>query len=156
MMTTEPDGTMPEPLTEELLAQLLSLDKPVELDSFLQTQTSVELDLAQYLAQMLATQGLTKSAVVNSSGLNHTFAYQIFAGTRKPSRDKVLQLACALRLNLAQTQHLLKCAGANELYSKSRRDAIIIFCLTHDYNIFQTDEELYRFGEPTIISAEPA
>ena len=40
--------------------------------------------------------------------------------------------------------------GANELYCKNRRDAIVIFAISHGYTLQKTEEELYRFGEATI------
>ena len=79
-----------------------------------------------------------------------TFGYQIFKGTRKASRNKVLQLAFAMRLNLRETDRLLQAAGVNELYCKDRRDAIIIFAVQKGYSLQKADEELYRFGEETI------
>ena len=45
---------------------------------------------------------------------------------------------------------LLQAGGANELYCKNRRDAIVIFAISHGYTLQKTEEELYRFGEATI------
>ena len=44
----------------------------------------------------------------------------------------------------------MQAGGVNELYCKNRRDAIIIFALSHGYTLQKTEEELYRFGEETI------
>ena len=82
--------------------------------------------------------------------LNDTFGYQIFKGTRHPSRDKVLQIAFAMALTLRETNRALTAAGASELYCKDRRDAIIIFCLDRGCSLQKVNEELYRFGERTI------
>ena len=38
------------------------------------------------------------------------YAYQLFNGTRKPSRDKVIQLAFGFGLSVDDTQELLKVA----------------------------------------------
>ena len=78
------------------------------------------------------------------------FAKQIFKGTRKASRDEVLQLAFAMQLGLREADRLLQAAGANELYCKNRRDAIIIFAVQKGYTLQKVNEELYRFGEETI------
>ena len=88
--------------------------------------------------------------MVREAGINDTFGYQIFMGQRGASRDKVLQLAFAMALSLKEANRLLQAAGANELYCKDRRDAIIIFCLDHGYRLQKANEELYRFGEKTI------
>ena len=103
--------------------------------------------MAEYLQQLLDEKGLERSKVVREAGLNDTFGYQIFKGTRKASRDKVLQLAFAMQLGLRETDRLLQAAGANELYCKNRRDAIIIFAVQKGYTLQKVNEELYRLGK---------
>lgn len=138
---------MKEPLTEELLNELLSSSDP---NSFLSSANPSRRSLAEYLQQLLDEKGLERSKVVRDAGLNDTFGYQIFKGTRKASRDKVLQLAFAMHLGLRETDRLLQAAGANELYCKNRRDAIIIFAVQKGYTLQKANEGLYRFGEETI------
>ena len=138
---------MREPLTEELLNELLSSPDP---NSFLSSANPSRRSLAEYLQQLLDEKGLERSKVVREAGLNDTFGYQIFKGTRKASRDKVLQLAFAMHLGLRETDRLLQAAGANELYCKNRRDAIIIFAVQKGYTLQKVNEELYRFWEETI------
>ena len=138
---------MKEPLTEELLDELLSSPDP---GAFFSKANPSKRSLSEYLQQLLDEKGLQRSKVVHEAGLNDTFGYQIFKGTRKASRTKVLQLAFALPLNLRETDRLLQAAGANELYCKNKRDAIIIFAVQKGYSLQKTDEELYRFGEETI------
>lgn len=135
---------MREPLTEELLNELLSSPDP---NSFLLSANPSRRSLAEYLQQLLDEKGLERSKVVREAGLNDTFGYQIFKGTRKASRDKVLQLAFAMQLGLRETDRLLQAAGANELYCKNRRDAIIIFAVQKGYTLQKVNEELYRFGK---------
>ncbi len=138
---------MDEPLTEELLDELLSSPDP---KTFISDNDIGQRSLSEYLQKLLEEKGLKRSEVVKSAGLNETFGYQIFMGKRHASRDKILQLAFAMHLNLRETDRLLQAAGVNELYCKNRRDAIIIFALDKGYSLQKTDEELYRFGEETI------
>lgn len=136
-----------EPLTEELLDELLASPDPVK---FAKKHRIGELTLAQHLSGLLDEKGLARIDVIRAAGLNETFGYQIFKGQRNPSRDKVLQLAFAMCLNLRETNRLLRIAGVNDLYCKNRRDAILIFCIDKGYTLRKTDEELYRFGEETL------
>ena len=138
---------MKEPLTEELLQELLAAPDP---RSFAERQRLAKRSLSDYLQQLLDEKGFERADIVRKAGLNDTFGYQIFMGQRGASRNKVLQLAFAMELTLKETDRLLQAAGANQLYCKDRRDAIIIFCLDHGYTLQKTDEELYRFGEDTI------
>lgn len=138
---------MDEPLTEELLQELLAAPDPRD---FIASRTGAKRSLSSYLQQLLDEKGLERAAVVRSANLNETFGYQIFTGARGASRNKVLQLAFAMGLTLKETNRLLQYAGANELYCKDRRDAIIVFCLSEGCSLQQVNEELYRFGEDTV------
>lgn len=138
---------MAERLTEELLDELLSTS---DLEGYLERSEAGHRTLSEYLNQLLAEKGLERSRVVRMANLNDTFGYQIFQGTRNPSRDKVLQIAFAMALTLRETNRALVAAGASELYCKDRRDAIIIFCLDRGCSLQKVNEELYRFGERTI------
>lgn len=141
---------MKEPLTEELLDELLASPSAV---SFTAKHRIKERTLSSYLQFLLEEKGLVRAQVIRAAGLNETFGYQIFTGARKPGRNKVLQLAFAMQLDLRETNRLLKASGANELYCKNRRDAIIIFCLEKGFSLHKTDEELYRFKEETIAAS---
>ena len=136
---------MEEPLTEDMLAELVDAPDP---RAFIGRADVGERDLAPYLNQLLEERGLRRAAVVRAAGLNETFGYQIF--TRRASRDNLLKIAFALGLTLRETNRLLQAGGANGLYCKNRRDAIVIFAITHGYTLQKTEEELYRFGEETI------
>ena len=138
---------MAERLTEELLDELLSTS---DLEEYLERNEPGRRTLSEYLNQLLAEKGLERSRVVRMANLNDTFGYQIFQGTRNPSRDKVLQIAFAMALTLRETNRALTAAGVSELYCKDRRDAIIIFCLDRGCSLQKVNEELYRFGEKTI------
>lgn len=138
---------MAERLTEELLDELLSTS---DLEGYLERYEPGRRTLSEYLNQLLAEKGLERSRVVRMANLNDTFGYQIFQGTRNPSRDKVLQIAFAMALSLRETNRALTAAGVSELYCKDRRDAIIIFCLDRGCSLQKVNEELYRFGERTI------
>lgn len=138
---------MKEPLTEELLDELLASPDPVK---FAEKHRIGEPSLADYLNSLLDEKGLERIDVVRAARINETFGYQIFKGQRNPSRDKVLQIAFAMGLDLRETNRLLRVSGASDLYCKNRRDAILIFCLDKGYSLCKTDDELYRFGEDTL------
>lgn len=89
-----------EPLTEELLDDLLEAPS---LDKFMSEHDLGVRTLSDYLNQMLAEKGLERAAVVRMANLNETFGYQIFKGTRRPSRNKVLQISFAMALTLRET-----------------------------------------------------
>ena len=136
-----------EPLTEELLAELLAAPDPAV---FTDAHDLAHRDLATYLNELLLAKGRRRVEAVRAAELNETFGYQIFKGQRGAGRDTVLRLAIALGCDLVETRRLLQAAGVNELYCKDRRDAIIIFCIDRGYSLRRVDDELYRLGERTL------
>lgn len=139
---------MAEKLTEKLLNELLFTDS---LSSYLNNELiEKNITLSEYLNRQLEAKQLKKSAVIRESKLNPTFAYQLFSGDRNASKDKLLQITFSIGLDLRETQRLLKIAGAGELYCKNRRDAIIIYCISKNMTLAETDDTLFKFKEATI------
>ena len=134
-------------LTDELLEQIARSHTP---EGFLEYEDGADRDLSGYLNELLEAKGLRKATVIKNAHLNETFGYQIFSGARGAGRDKVLAIGLAMGVSLREMRLLLNHADCGDLYSKNRRDAIIIFCITHGYNLSRTDDELFRFGEKTV------
>lgn len=139
---------MEEPLTEELLNELLEAP---DASAFLRSHDIPSRTLSDYLQDLLDDHSMERAEAIRRAGLNETYGYQLFAGQRtNPSRDKVLQLVFGMGLSLREADRLLKIAGVSTLYCKNRRDAIIIFCLDKHCSLQRVNEELFRFGEDTI------
>lgn len=138
-------------LTEDLLAKLLS---STDVRVYLGECDAEEIgnrSLTAYLAELLAAHGLKRADVVRGSGINPTVVYDIFAGKSNPGRDHAIMLAFGLRCDVRETQRLLRHAGVSELWCKIRRDAIILWCIEQGLDRVSTDDELYRFGEKTLL-----
>ena len=74
----------------------------------------------------------------------------IMRGVRAPGRDTLLSLAFALGLNIENTQRLLTIGERNILYTRVRRDAIIIYCLIHKLSLDEAEDKLAAAGERRI------
>ena len=136
-----------EPLTDELLDELLASPDPAE---FAAKHKITHRDLGTYLQQLVDEKGLSRPTVIKEAGLDPTYGYNIFMGTRNPTREKLLPLLFTMKCTLREANRILRAAGHSELYVKNRRDAIIMFCLDHGYTLMRTNDELYRFGEEAI------
>ena len=133
------------PLTNELLNEIIQTSS---LDNFFATNHVHKYSLQDYLTILIEEKNLKQTTVIKDAGLNPTYGYEIFTGRKKsPSRDIVLQLALAIHCNLDDTNRLLKISNNPELYSKCRRDVILIYAVVHEFSIIETNQELYRFGE---------
>ncbi len=136
--------------TEELMQMLSSADT---LEQYWKETQDERLDmsLASYLHQLLQQYGLKKNEVINRSGLNQIYAYQIFAGTKQPSRDKLIALVFAFPLTCMDAQRLLRVGGVSELYPRIKRDSIILFGLQKGLSVQELDDLLFEMGEHTIL-----
>ncbi len=100
----------------------------------------------EYITDICKTEGKVPEQVILQASIERTYGHQLFNGTRKPSRDKVIQLAFGLELNVEDTQKLLRIAGKSALYPKIKRDATIIFCLVNHKNVDETQSVLHSLG----------
>ena len=104
-------------------------------------------DLTEYLRELLSSRGLSVQDVVIGCRLDRSYGYQLFNGTRRPTRNFLLQLALLLRLAEADAQRLLKIAQRQPLYARNRRDAAVLYGLTHGLTVDETQELLAELGE---------
>ena len=129
--------------------EILTEDAPLE--SVLSEMVPDERSLGRWIVELIEERGLDRRAVIRRSRLNQTFAYQILAGTRNPSRDKLVQLAFGLQLDVDECSELLERGGSNALTPRIRRDVVIAFCLRHGLGMDIRDDLLWAAGERTII-----
>lgn len=112
-----------------------------------------ESTLSDWTTERMGLHGQRKNEVVKRSRLNQTFAYQILSGSRKASRDKLIQLAFGLQLTVVEACELLERGGVARLLPVSRRDVIVAFSLARSMDVTACDDLLYRFGEDTLLLA---
>ncbi|MDD6208741.1 MAG: helix-turn-helix transcriptional regulator [Clostridiales bacterium] len=96
-----------------------------------------EQSVSEYLRKLCEERGLVPEQVIKKSQIDRTYGHQIFNGTRIPSRDKLIKLAFGFGLSLDETQKLLKIAGRSILYPKIKRDAALIFGISHGMNVME-------------------
>lgn len=132
--------------TSELL-EVLKSKKSYEEFFFEEVGELCFESVSEYLLVLLNEKKLTKSQVIKSANIDKNYAYQIFNGTKaNPSRDKVLMLSFGMQLTLNETRKLLKISNLPDLYCRSPRDSVIIFCIHNGENLMTTNERLSDFG----------
>ncbi|MBE6741474.1 MAG: hypothetical protein E7570_04135 [Ruminococcaceae bacterium] len=103
--------------------------------------------LSEYLEMLVNEKKLKKSDIINKSNLDKNYAYQIFNGNKtNPSRNKVIMLAFGMGLSLAETRKLLKIASLSDLYIRSPRDSLIMYCLNNRISLIECNEYLCDFN----------
>lgn len=140
-----------ELLTEELLDRLISSS---DIQSYLDQDSISNQTLTVFLETLREANNMKRSVLARESGLNPTVVYDIFAGKSRPGRDHAIMLSIGLNCDLRETQRLLRLAGVSELWCKQRRDAIIIWCIEHGFDLAATDDELQRLGERPLLQSK--
>ena len=140
-----------EHLTEELLHRLLSSSN---VKTYLDAEYTGDYSCSDYLWALLRERGMKRSTLARESGLNATVVYDIFSGKSRPGRDHAIMLSIGLNSDLRETQRLLRLAGVSELWCRQRRDAIIIWCIEHSFDLTATDNELQRLGERPLLQSK--
>lgn len=107
-----------------------------------------------YINQLCAATGTIPAHVIHKSGIERTFGHQIFNGTRKPSRDKVIQLAFGFEMDCEKTQELLKISRHCPLYPKIKRDAVIIYALNRGLPVTDAQVTLSELSLPLLGKEE--
>lgn len=102
--------------------------------------------ICYHLSELCRTRGIKAVEVIRRADLERTYGHQLFNGTRRPSRDKLLQLAFGFGLSVEETQELLKVARKSLLYPKLLRDAAVMRCLYEHKSLGDVQELLSQLG----------
>jgi len=103
------------------------------------------------LTMLLAEKKLKKSEVIARSGIEIHYAYQIFSGTKTPSRNKVVMLCIGMGATLEETQALLKQTGYPVLYGRNGRDNAIMFGISNSKSVMDINTYLYDSNYEILI-----
>ena len=135
--------------TDELLKILKNYNN---IEEFIEDNTEdiKNTTFIQYITECLNNCNLTKAQVIEKSNTQKNYAYQIFSGSKKPSRNKVLALSISMGLDTDATNRLLKLSDHSILYPRIKRDSIIHFSLEQHYNLIDTNILLHDMEEKII------
>ena len=113
---------------------------------------SIFLDntISEYLYNVFAEKCLVKSRVFRKAEIDEIYGYQIFSGKKNPSRNTLIAICIGARFTLNEIQSALKIAGYATLYSKSKRDSIIIFGINNSKEVCEINELLFNQNEDTL------
>ncbi|MBN2260161.1 MAG: hypothetical protein JW702_06435 [Clostridiales bacterium] len=137
-----------------------------ELDQILKTATSIDnyldkldfvyksVDFKDYMDSLLHKYNTSGAEIVKQTQIDRTYIYQIISGTRRGSRDKIIQIGIAISASHDEIQRLLKISGYSPLYTKVKRDAIIKFGIQKKMSLFKINDLLYEYYEKPLFEKE--
>lgn len=100
-----------------------------------------------YLSDLLREHGMSKVDFITKMNLEKGYGYQILNGNRRPSREILIRLAVLLKLNLEETQRLLKIGERQVLYPRVKKDAIAIYAIEKGLGMEEYWELLDAYGD---------
>ena len=133
---------MNEKNTDTLQQELMSTNN---LDRFLTENDASfrDVPLQEAIQRIFDEKGMSKAQLAKQSGISEVYLHQLFSGRRFPSRSRLLCLCFGLGATVDEAQSLLQQARHAPLYSRDRRDAIIIFALSHHMTLFEVNDNLF-------------
>ncbi len=139
--------------TRELMDVLRNVDSARALGDYIDAidKNPPAAGFAQFFNALENVKNADNARLIADTNIERTYFYQILNGTRKPGRDKLLLLCLAAKLGPDDTRRCLEANGSAQLYSRDRRDAIVIFALQHGLSASQTNELLDEFGEEILV-----
>lgn len=140
---------MNEKNTDTLQQELMSTNN---LDRFLTENDASfrDVPLQEAIQCIFDEKGMSKAQLAKQSGISEVYLHQLFSGRRFPSRSRLLCLYFGLGATVDEAQSLLQQARHAPLYSRDRRDAIIIFALSHHMTLFEVNDKLFTENLDTL------
>ena len=140
---------MNEKNTDTLQQELMLTNN---LDRFLTENDASfrDVPLQEAIQRIFDEKGMSKAQLAKQSGISEVYLHQLFSGRRFPSRSRLLCLCFGLGATVDEAQSLLQQARHAPLYSRDRRDAIIIFALSHHMTIFEVNDKLFTENLDTL------
>ena len=140
---------MNEKNTDTLQQELMSTNN---LDRFLTENDASfrDVPLQEAIQRIFDEKGMSKAQLAKQSGISEVYLHQLFSGRRFPSRSRLLCLCFGLGATVDEAQSLLQQPRHAPLYSRDRRDAIIIFALSHHMTLFEVNDKLFTENLDTL------
>lgn len=140
---------MDERITDQLQQELMDADS---LEDFLRENDRrfQESSLSDALLSILNDRKMSKSELARRACTSEVYLHQIFSGRRLPSRSRLLCLCFGLNATVEETQHLLRQARLAPLYPRDRRDAVILYGLSHDLPLPAVNDRLFADDMDTL------
>ncbi len=143
---------MDESTTKKLADILSGITDEKEMERFMDQPKITDFfnSPIDYFRSLPSVKSMSDSEMIEASGIEKSYYYQIMKETRKPSRDKVLRLCIGAKLSYRETERMLELCGFATLYSKNRRDIIISVALNQHISVIETNILLDKYEEEII------
>ena len=143
---------MDKSTTGKLAEVLATIDNTQDMEKFMEQPkvTDSFKTFPEYYRSLPRVKETMDSTLIELSGIERSYYYQIMKGKRHPSRDKILRLCIGAGLTLRETTRALELSENAPLYPKSRRDIIITVAINQSATVIDTNLLLFEYGEKAL------
>lgn len=142
--------------SEDILESSICMKEPCVADTF-DASMSIEdfvtgdnLSLAEHIRQLINKKHMTNSQVYTRANIKKQYFSKIMKGESFPSKQKLLCIAIALRLNMDETRDLLLWGGY-AISPHITEDKIFAWFIMHEkYDIIEIDYVRFDFNLPSL------
>lgn len=110
---------------------------------------ATEITFVQYMDVLIKQKGISKKELFRRADLHGKSHYAYLTGEKHtPDRDRILRILIALEVSLEDCNRALELYGMQPLYSKCRRDMVIITFINRKMRgVDRLNEFLLQYGE---------
>lgn len=161
--------------TRELMNVLVNIDNVSGLEKYLEEENMNDFGgFAEYLNSLEKVRNRKMADIIRNAGLDRNYGYELLRLTpaakkggqdeeaekkekrKRATRDRLIAICIGAELDIDETQRALEAAKTAPLYSRDRRDAVIIFGINHHKNIIDINLLLDEQGFDTLETVKPA
>ena len=105
--------------TEDLLKTIFKLDDIIKALN-IQGEDLLLPEFNEHISKFSEKKNESHKKIISRANLERSFEHKLFAESRKPSRDTVIQLAFGFEADVELAQEMLKVAGKSLSYRSKR------------------------------------
>ena len=138
--------------TGSLLNRLNKAKRHSDLESHIDSLDGVaSRGYGSYLQQYLVEHDISVTSLSRLAFMDRSYCYQIIRGEKHPGRDKIVAIALACGMTLEETQRGLEIASEGILYSRSRRDSVLIYAVNNKFSVVSANALLEQYNETPLF-----
>lgn len=133
--------------TNDLMEELSGKDS--DIDKYLNDNPAsfINVDIEKFWKNAIKKSNKAKSDIINKADLSYCYFYDIINGRKIPSKDKIIRIALAMKLDIDDCQEALRISGKSALYPRIRRDSVLIYAINKEYSVYEANDLLAEHGE---------
>ena len=137
--------------TSDLMQKLASAETEQNLESYVKSiDGKYPQTYPEFMKTILEKRNMTIADVQKKSGIDRNYIYQLINGRKNPGRDKIIAIALASSMTLAECQRALEITKEGILYPKNKRDSIIIYAINNKISVMELNGLLEEYGVPSL------